>query len=50
MRGPRSLYRRGSGESDGGFLFLGEGVLMRGMYRESAGMRGVVQKVDVGWG
>lgn len=36
------LYGGESGESDGGFLFLGERVLMRGMYRESAGMRGVV--------
>lgn len=35
-----AALQRGSEESDGGFLLLGGRDLMRGMYRESAGMRG----------
>lgn len=37
--GPATL-QGGSGEKDGGFLFLGGRVLMRGMYRKPAGMGG----------
>lgn len=52
--GERALkfYRRRSGESDGGFLFLGGRVLMREMYRKSEGTGegGFVEEVDVRWG
>lgn len=37
----------GSEESGGGFLFQGGRVLMRGMYRKSAGMRGDVKEDDI---
>lgn len=52
MREPWSCTRGGgSEESDGGFFFLlGGRVLMRVMYRKSAGRRGVVKEVDVRWG